>query len=78
MTTEPHEIPGTMRAVVLDAPGPPEALVIRELPVPRPEDGWVLIEVKAAAESALATEVAIGQNRSRKSAQCARRFGRQN
>jgi NADPH:quinone reductase-like Zn-dependent oxidoreductase len=37
----------TMRAVVLDAPGPPEALTIRELPIPRPEAGWVLIEVKA-------------------------------
>ena len=37
----------TMRAVVLDAPGPPEALEIRELPIPTPNDGWVLIEVKA-------------------------------
>jgi NADPH:quinone reductase len=37
----------SMRAVVLDAPGPPEALQIRELPVPEPKDGWVLIEVKA-------------------------------
>jgi NADPH:quinone reductase-like Zn-dependent oxidoreductase len=37
-----------MRAVVLDAaPAPPAALVVRELPVPRPEPGWVLIEVKA-------------------------------
>ena len=36
-----------MRAVVLDAPGPPEALQIRELPVPVPAPGWVLIEVKA-------------------------------
>src|SRR5438045_6049276 len=36
-----------MRAVVLDAPGPPEALTIRELPVPTPAAGWVLIEVKA-------------------------------
>jgi len=36
-----------MRAVVLDAPGPPEALHLRELPVPTPTDGWVLIEVKA-------------------------------
>lgn len=37
-----------MRAIVLDAvPAPPEALVIRERPVPRPEPGWVLIEVKA-------------------------------
>ncbi|MEA2685422.1 MAG: NADPH:quinone reductase [Actinomycetota bacterium] len=36
-----------MRAIVLDAPGPPEALTIRELPIPRPAVGWVLIEVKA-------------------------------
>jgi NADPH:quinone reductase-like Zn-dependent oxidoreductase len=37
-----------MRAVVLDAvPAPPEALVVRDLPLPRPEPGWVLIEVKA-------------------------------
>jgi len=37
----------TMRAVVLDAPGPPEALEIRDLPVPTPEPGWVLIQVRA-------------------------------
>jgi NADPH:quinone reductase-like Zn-dependent oxidoreductase len=38
----------TMRAVVLDTvPAPPEALVVRERPVPRAEPGWVLIEVKA-------------------------------
>ena len=37
----------TMRAVVLDAPGPPEALQVRELPIPEPRPGWVLIEVKA-------------------------------
>ena len=37
----------TMRAVVLDAPGPPEALHIRELPIPDPRPGWVLIRVKA-------------------------------
>jgi NADPH:quinone reductase-like Zn-dependent oxidoreductase len=36
-----------MRAVVLDAPGPPEALRIRQLPVPEPQSGWVLIQVKA-------------------------------
>jgi NADPH:quinone reductase-like Zn-dependent oxidoreductase len=41
------ETPGTMRAVVLDGPGPPEALSIRELPIPTPEPGWVLIEVRA-------------------------------
>ncbi|HUA02932.1 MAG TPA: zinc-binding alcohol dehydrogenase family protein [Solirubrobacteraceae bacterium] len=45
--TERQPVPTTMRAVVLDAPGPPAALTIRELPVPRPEAGWVLIEVKA-------------------------------
>jgi NADPH2:quinone reductase len=37
----------TMRAVVLDAPGPPDALRIREIPVPEPPPGWVLIRVKA-------------------------------
>jgi NADPH2:quinone reductase len=36
-----------MRAVVLDAPGPPDALMIRERPIPEPETGWVLIAVKA-------------------------------
>ena len=42
----------TMRAVVLDAPGPPEALRIRELPVPEPRPGWVLIRVKAFGSTA--------------------------
>lgn len=37
----------TMKAIVLDGPGPPEALTIRELPVPKPQPGWVLLEVKA-------------------------------
>jgi NADPH:quinone reductase-like Zn-dependent oxidoreductase len=37
----------TMRAIVLDAPGPPAALTIRELPIPVPAPGWVLIRVKA-------------------------------
>jgi NADPH:quinone reductase len=37
----------TMRAIVLEAPGPPEALAIRELVVPTPAAGWVLIRVKA-------------------------------
>src|SRR5438067_4646789 len=36
-----------MRAVVLDAPGPPEALRIRGLPIPQPRPGWVVIQVKA-------------------------------
>ena len=37
----------TMRAIVLDAPGPATALTIRELPVPEPAPGWVLIQVRA-------------------------------
>jgi len=41
------ETSDSMRAAVLDAPGPPEALQIRELPVPVPEPGQVLIKVKA-------------------------------
>jgi NADPH:quinone reductase len=36
-----------MRAVVLDGPGPPEALAIRDIPVPDPAPGWVLIRVRA-------------------------------
>lgn len=36
-----------MRAIVLDAPGPPDNLKIRQLPVPLPQTGWVLIRVRA-------------------------------
>ncbi len=36
-----------MKAIVVDGPGPPEALKIRELRVPKPQQGWVLLEVKA-------------------------------
>jgi NADPH:quinone reductase-like Zn-dependent oxidoreductase len=39
---------GTMRAVVADRPGPPEVLQIREMPIPHPEPGQVLIRVKAS------------------------------
>lgn len=37
----------TMRAIVLDAPGSPEALTIKEIPIPVPTTGWVLVRVKA-------------------------------
>jgi NADPH:quinone reductase len=37
----------TMRAIVLDAPGPPSALQVCEIPIPVPQPGWVLIRVKA-------------------------------
>jgi NADPH:quinone reductase len=43
----PINVPTTMRAVVLDRPGPPQALAIRELPVPTPSLGWLLIKVEA-------------------------------
>jgi len=36
-----------MRAVVLDAPGPSSNLHLRELPVPEPRPGWVLLRVEA-------------------------------
>src|SRR3954451_9626452 len=42
------EMSATMRAVVLDAPGPPDALQIRDLPIPERRPGWVLIQVKAS------------------------------
>lgn len=37
----------TMRAVVLDGPGPPEALQLRTLPIPECPPGWVRIRVEA-------------------------------
>jgi NADPH:quinone reductase len=37
----------TMKAVVLDGPGPPSALHIRQVPRPCPQRGWVLIKVRA-------------------------------
>src|SRR5260370_42389362 len=36
-----------MKAVQLDAPGPPEALHLRDLPMPQPSAGWVRIRVEA-------------------------------
>ena len=40
-------VPTSMRAAVLDAPGPPDALQVREVPVPVPASGQVLIKVEA-------------------------------
>src|SRR5256714_10032888 len=52
-----------MGAVVRDAPGPPSALAIRELPVPNPPNGWVLIKVKAFGlnRSELHTRLGLAQ-----------------
>ena len=36
-----------MRAIVLDAPGPPESLQLRTVPRPEPRNGWVLLRVEA-------------------------------
>jgi NADPH2:quinone reductase len=38
---------GTMRAVVIEEPGGPDVLGIREVPIPKPAPGWVLIKVEA-------------------------------
>jgi NADPH:quinone reductase len=53
----------TMRAIVLDGPGPPEALVIRDIPVPDPKAGWVLISVRAFGlnRSELHTRLGLAQ-----------------
>jgi NADPH:quinone reductase-like Zn-dependent oxidoreductase len=52
-----------MRAIVLDAPGPSSALAMRELPVPSPGNGWVLIKVKAFGlnRSELHTRLGLAQ-----------------
>jgi NADPH:quinone reductase-like Zn-dependent oxidoreductase len=36
-----------MRAIIIDHPGPPEVLRIREVPTPTARPGWVLVRVKA-------------------------------
>jgi NADPH2:quinone reductase len=41
-------IPGTMRAVVADGSGGPEVLKLVERPVPQPQDGEILVRVRAA------------------------------
>jgi NADPH2:quinone reductase len=56
-------VTATMRAVVLDAPGEPDALEIRELAIPEPRSGWVLIEVRAFGlnRSELHTRLGLAQ-----------------
>jgi len=36
-----------MKAIQLDAPGPPEALHVRDLPLPEPPAGWVRIRIES-------------------------------
>src|SRR5690242_19154224 len=36
-----------MKAIVLDQPGPPEVLQVRDIPTPMVRPGWVLVRVKA-------------------------------
>jgi NADPH:quinone reductase-like Zn-dependent oxidoreductase len=38
---------GTMKAAVMYAPGGPEVLRVEDRPIPKPDPGWVLIQVKA-------------------------------
>ncbi|MDR6417603.1 NADPH:quinone reductase-like Zn-dependent oxidoreductase [Pseudarthrobacter sulfonivorans] len=40
-------MPEMMRAVVLDGPGAPDALKMRDVPRPVPKPGWVLVKVHA-------------------------------
>jgi NADPH:quinone reductase len=51
-----------MRAVVLDAPGPPDTLNIRDIPIPTPRPGEVLIKVAAFGlnRSELHTRLGLG------------------
>jgi NADPH:quinone reductase-like Zn-dependent oxidoreductase len=36
-----------MRAAVVNQPGPPEVLVVRDVPLPAPRHGWTLVQIKA-------------------------------
>jgi NADPH2:quinone reductase len=40
-------VTATMRAVVVDQPGGPEVLRVKDVPIPDPAPGWVLIRVEA-------------------------------
>lgn len=60
MGARPGKPPTTMRAVVLDAPGPPSALAIREVPVPVPSVGQVLIRVRAFGLNRLELYLRLG------------------
>src|SRR5207253_9291767 len=53
----------SMKAVVLSAPGPVENLQIRELSIPEPQPGWVLIRVEAFGlnRSELHTRLGLAQ-----------------
>ena len=37
----------SMKAIVIERPGPPEVLRLQQRPVPKPKPGWVLIRVRA-------------------------------
>ena len=50
-----------MKAVVCEAFGPPESLVVAELPTPAPGEGQVLIRVKAAGVNFADTLMIAGQ-----------------
>jgi NADPH:quinone reductase-like Zn-dependent oxidoreductase len=47
-TSDPRQVPATMRAAVCVRAGGPEVLELRELPVPAVREGWSLVEVKGA------------------------------
>ena len=36
-----------MKAIVIEHPGGPEVLQLKEIPTPEPRSGWVLIKIKA-------------------------------
>jgi NADPH:quinone reductase len=63
MTNAMRGVVNTMRAVVLSAPGPPSNLVIKQLPIPSPKSGWVLIRVLAFGlnRSELHTRLGLAQ-----------------
>jgi NADPH:quinone reductase-like Zn-dependent oxidoreductase len=42
-------LPTTMRAVVLRTFGPPDVLCVEDVPVPRPAEGEVLMQVRAVS-----------------------------
>src|SRR3981081_4320277 len=61
--TRAPELPSTMKAAAVDNFGPPEALTLHELPVPRPDPDEILIALTAAGGGVWDADIRSGSGR---------------
>jgi len=61
--TKPAQVPRLMRAAVLSEPGPVENLVVQDVPILSPQEGWVRVAVRAFGlnRSELHTRLGLGE-----------------